>query len=142
MQEFMQELIHKVSKTITDHALLASDTPAVLMVSGGSDSTALAYLFAELARLGRSGETAILHVNHMLRGEDAYADQAFVAKLAQSLKFPFFCCEIDVALLAKEGGNIEAIGREERYLAAREALSSVCLHVGKAPAEYESGRRR
>lgn len=135
MQEFMQELIHKVSKTITDHALLASDTPAVLMVSGGSDSTALAYLFAELARLGRSGETAILHVNHMLRGEDAYADQAFVAKLAQSLKFPFFCCEIDVALLAKEGGNIEAIGREERYLAAREALSSVCLHVGKPISE-------
>lgn len=135
MQEFMQEIIGKVTKTITDRALLASDTPAVLMVSGGSDSTALAYLFAELARLGRTGETAILHVNHMLRGEDAYADQAFVEKLARELGFPFFCCEIDVALLAKEGGNIEAIGREERYLAAQEALSSVCLHVGKPISE-------
>lgn len=135
MQEFMQELIGKVSKTITDRALLESDTPAVLMVSGGSDSTALAYIFAELARLGRTGETAILHVNHMLRGDDAYADQAFVEKLAETLGFPFFCCEIDVALLAKEGGNIEAIGREERYLAAQEALSSVCLHVGKPISE-------
>lgn len=135
MQEFMQELIGKVSKTITDRSLLESDTPAVLMVSGGSDSTALAYIFAELARLGRTGETAILHVNHMLRGDDAYADQAFVEKLAETLGFPFFCCEIDVALLAKEGGNIEAIGREERYLAAQEALSSVCLHVGKPISE-------
>lgn len=131
MQNTMQELIDKVSKTIADHTLLASDTPAVLMVSGGSDSTALAYLFAELARQGRKGETAILHVNHMLRGEDAYADQAFVAKLAETLEFPFFCCEVDVALLAQEGGNVEAIGREERYLAAQEALASVCLHVGK-----------
>ena len=41
----------------------------------------------------------------------------------------FFACEIDVAALAQEtGGNIEAIGRSERYVAAQQALESLCRH--------------
>ena len=120
-------MIHAVEQTILEHTLCSPATPVVAMVSGGSDSTALAYLVHDLHEQGLVGQPAILHVNHMLRGEEAYEDQAFVESLANFLKIPFFACEIDVAEVARySGGNIEAIGRHERYLAAHEALERLC----------------
>lgn len=123
-------MIHAVEQTILEHQLCSPATPVVAMVSGGSDSTALAYLVHDLHEQGLIGQPAILHVNHMLRGEDAYKDQEFVESLANFLEIPFFACEIDVAGLVRySGGNMEAIGRHERYLAAHEALESLCRHV-------------
>ena len=71
-------MIHAVEQTILKHTLCSPATPVVAMVSGGSDSTALAYLVHDLHEQGLVGQPAILHVNHMLRGEEAYEDQAFV----------------------------------------------------------------
>lgn len=123
-------MLETIEKTITKHQLFDAASPALLMVSGGSDSTALAYLMHDLHERGLVGPLACLHVNHKLRGADADADQLFTAALAEALDIPFFCCEVDVALLAAEsGGNIEAIGRQERYIAAHEALESLCLHA-------------
>lgn len=123
-------LLETVGRTVSERGLLAEGSPVVLMVSGGSDSTALACLFAQLRDRGQTGPLAMLHVNHGLRGEAAAADQDFAARLAAQLDIPFFCCEVDVALLAKtQGGNVEAIGRQERYAAAKEALESLCLHM-------------
>lgn len=123
-------MIDAIENTIRTQGLFSAATPVIAMVSGGSDSTALAYLINDLHKRGLVGQPAILHVNHLLRGEDAYADQRFVEKLAAHLGIPFFSCEIDVAALAKAtGGNVEAIGRNERYLAAHEALESLCRHV-------------
>lgn len=94
-------MIDAIEKTIRTQGLFSAATPVVAMVSGGSDSTALAYLVSDLYKRGLVGQPAILHVNHLLRGEDAYADQRFVEKLAAHLEIPFFSCEIDVAALAK-----------------------------------------
>lgn len=130
MQERKVRLvIDMIEKTIRDQALFGSATPVVAMVSGGSDSTALAYLVDDLHRRGLVGQPAILHVNHKLRGADADADERFVCALAERLGIPYFSCEVDVgALAAESGGNVEAIGRNERYLAAHEALESLCRH--------------
>lgn len=123
-------MILKVEQTILEHELFTSATPVVVMVSGGSDSTALAYLVHELHEQGMVGQPSILHVNHLLRGEDAYQDQHFVESLASKLEIPLFSCEINVPELARiSGGNVEAIARHERYLAAHEALESLCRHV-------------
>jgi tRNA(Ile)-lysidine synthase len=119
-----------IEKTIAQQKLFNAASPVLLMVSGGSDSTALAYIMHDLHTRGLAGPLAMLHVNHKLRGEDAEKDQQFVQSLANMLDIPFFCCEVDVAALAKEsGGNVEAIGRQERYIAAHEALESLCLHT-------------
>lgn len=75
-------MIDAIEKTIRTQGLFSAATPVVAMVSGGSDSTALAYLVSDLYKRGLVGQPAILHVNHLLRGEDAYADQRFVEKLA------------------------------------------------------------
>lgn len=122
-------MIVTVEQTIQKYQLFGAATPVVLMVSGGSDSTALTYLMHDLHQRNLVGQPAILHVNHKLRGLDADKDQAFVQQLAEKLDIPFFACEIDVAALAQEtGGNIEAIGRSERYVAAQQALESLCRH--------------
>ncbi|MEG0323290.1 MAG: tRNA lysidine(34) synthetase TilS [Raoultibacter sp.] len=124
-----QELIEQINLTIDQRELALPETPVLLMVSGGSDSTALAYLARELQDAGRIGLVAMLHVNHQLRGEDADADQVFVTKLAELLNIPLFSCEIDIASEARRTGeNVEALARHERYLAANEALESLCMH--------------
>ena len=81
----------------------------IVMVSGGSDSTALLELCALAARGGQPAGPVgrrlldmltaslpaacrplplCLHVNHQLRGEDSEADQAFVEQLCSRLGIP------------------------------------------------------
>ena len=128
-------IAEKMLKTLHAHHLAMHDSPVLLMVSGGSDSTAMAYLAAQLRDEGQLGPLAMLHVNHQLRGADADRDAEFVARLAELLETPLFMCTVDVGALARaQHGNVEAIARHERYQAALDALESHCLHVG-APAD-------
>ena len=57
-------------------------------VSGGVDSTALAWALAELAPRDRIA-LSIVHVNHSLRGTESDADEAFVQELAAKLGVGF-----------------------------------------------------
>lgn len=119
----------RARRTMEERGLAGPDNAVLLMVSGGSDSTALAYVASELHAQGAVGALAMLHVNHKLRGEDAEADARFVADLASALDIPLFQCEIDVAgEAARTHENVEAVARRERYLAANEALRSMCQH--------------
>lgn len=131
-------LIDRAAATLETRELAGPDSPALLMVSGGSDSTALAYLSCELHERGSLGQLAMLHVNHHLRGDDADDDARFVAQLAELLNIPLFSCDIDIAGEAQRTGeNVEAVARRERYLVANEALESLCLH---AAAPLSDGR--
>jgi tRNA(Ile)-lysidine synthase len=112
----------------------AAAPPVVLMVSGGSDSVALARLLPPL--YPRCCYT-ILHVNHQLRGEDADGDERFVVALAEELGLPCEVRRIDVAALAaaRPNGNVEDVGRHARYQAAAETLDELCRQAGLAPAQ-------
>lgn len=126
----MTKVVEQAKLTIAERALAEPEAPVVLMVSGGSDSTALAYIAHELAREGIIGSVAVVHVNHLLRGEEASADAAFVGKLADALGFPFYSVEVDVAAQARlTGENEEAVGRRERYAAAQDALQGFCRQL-------------
>ena len=125
------DAVESARRTINAHDMVGLDAPVLLMVSGGSDSTALAYIAAELHEEGMLGPLTILHVNHKLRGEDADEDAAFVACLADLLQIELATVEVDVAAIAEaEGGNIEAIARRERYAVAHEVLSDMCRELG------------
>ena len=110
--------------------------PIILMVSGGADSMALLHMAAtEPLELGDGAGLAritkerlhVLHVNHLLRGEDADADQHFVQETCDSLGIPCTVLRVDVAKLAQErDGNVEEIGRRVRYDAARELAQKLC----------------
>ena len=121
------DVVARALTTIRERKLTKANAPVVLMVSGGSDSTALAYVADELRKAGELGAIEMLHVNHMLRGEDADADERFVEQLAALLEIPLRTVKVDVAQVAdEEHGNVEAIARRERYRAASEALSELC----------------
>lgn len=114
--------------------------PIILMVSGGADSMALLHMAvtepldlgdgAGLARIAKE-RLHVLHVNHLLRGDDADADQRFVQETCDSLGVPCTALRVDVAKLAQErDGNVEEIGRRVRYDAARELAQKLCIEQG------------
>lgn len=138
MADSKETAYERVVRTIRERDMASAETPVLLMVSGGSDSTALAYLAAQLHDEQVIGTLAMLHVNHGLRGEASDGDAEFVRRLAEGLDIPFFLCEIDVAgIVERTGENMEAVARHERYLAAQEALKSLCLNFD---APISSGR--
>ena len=113
-----------------------AEAPVILMVSGGADSMALLHMAvteplnlgdgAGLARVAQE-RLHVLHVNHLLRGADADADQHFVQATCDSLGIPCTVLRVDVAKLAQErDGNVEEIGRRVRYDAARELAQKLC----------------
>jgi tRNA(Ile)-lysidine synthase len=127
----MNHIMKAVRNTIVEQHLVAPDAAVLLMVSGGSDSTGLAYVATQLHEEGLIGPVAMLHVNHQLRGEASDADEQFVRDLADLLGIPLFICLIDVAAeAARTNENLEAVARRERYGAAHEALHSLCRHEG------------
>ena len=114
--------------------------PVILMVSGGADSMALLHMTATepidlgdgagLVRVAQE-RLHVLHVNHLLRGADADADQHFVQATCDSLDIPCTVLRVDVAKLAQErDGNVEEIGRRVRYDAARELAQKLCTEQG------------
>lgn len=114
--------------------------PVILMVSGGADSMALLHMAAtEPIDLGDGAGLAhvsqerlhVLHVNHLLRGEDADADQHFVQETCDLLGVSCTALRVDVAKLAQErDGNVEDVGRRVRYDAARELAQKLCAEQG------------
>lgn len=117
-----------------------AEAPVILMVSGGADSMALLHMAvteplnlgdgAGLARVAQE-RLHVLHVNHLLRGADADADQHFVQATCDSLGIPCTVLRVDVAKLSQErDGNVEEIGRRVRYDAARELAQKLCAEQG------------
>ena len=85
---------------------------------------------AGLSRIAKE-RLHVLHVNHLLRGEDADADQHFVQETCDSLGVPCTALRVDVAKFAQErDGNVEDVGRRVRYDAARELAQKLCTEQG------------
>lgn len=121
-------------------------TTLLLMVSGGSDSTAMLELAALYAAgrqpAGPAGQALlqmmgkalpkpqdvaplVLHVNHLLRGKASDGDEDFVVRRCQELGVAFRVRRVDVATLAKASGHgMEAVARGERYRLASEVLAA------------------
>jgi tRNA(Ile)-lysidine synthase len=114
-------------------ALPGSAAGLVVAVSGGPDSVALARAAAEARGPNAAGPLVLAHLHHQLRGADSDADADFVAGLHTALEAAGaagvrLCIErLDVAALARrEGANLEALARRERY----RWLADVAGHAG------------
>lgn len=125
----MVSVIDTARATVRDHDLLPSSAPVLVMVSGGADSVSLLHMLAE----GLLGEVrlAALHVNHMLRGDSADEDEAFVRDLCGDLGVEFHAVRYDVGAYADaEGLNLEDAGRRVRYRFADDELDALCSRLG------------
>ena len=128
--------------SIFEHDLVPQEAPAnspiVLMVSGGSDSTAMCLLAHELVQEDfiEPGRITVLHVNHGLRGDDSFNDAVFVERLAGLAGFPFELRYIDIySQLEELGGNVESAGRYLRYEVASQLADELCEKAGVDPAD-------
>lgn len=107
-------ILDEVGRRLAD---LPPDSGAVVALSGGPDSTALAYLTAE-ARPDL--DLHLVHVRHGLR-EDA-EDLAVVRCHASWLALPLHVEEVEVEAA---GEGLEAAAREARYRALRRRAAAV-----------------
>lgn len=128
----MDALPDILAATAADRGMFARGAPVLAMVSGGADSVALLRALAA----GAAGPLAlsVLHVDHLLRGEDSAGDAAFVASLCEELGVPCRMAAFDVAAYAAEEGlNLEDAGRRVRYRFADETLDALCAEAGVVP---------
>lgn len=95
--------------------MFAPGDRVVVGVSGGPDSVALLDVLYRLR--GQLGiELVVAHLNHLLRGREAAADAACVARLADRYGLPLVLEECDVReAWRRRGGSLQAVAREVRY---------------------------
>jgi tRNA(Ile)-lysidine synthase len=111
----MNNVLAGVRRTIRNHRLFPADARVAAAVSGGSDSTALAYLLRDLHAAGEVTLAGIAHFNHQLR-TSASDDESFVAQIATAIGIPFLAGTEDVTARARrEHRSIEDAARAARY---------------------------
>ncbi|MDH4139169.1 MAG: tRNA lysidine(34) synthetase TilS [Coriobacteriia bacterium] len=131
----VERVVERARATIAQFEMLPPGGMALVLISGGADSTALVRLLAN-GELAEDIQIRALHVNHLLRGDSADADEAFVRDLCAGLAVPLHVVRYDVAAFAEEQGlNLEDAGRRVRYRFAGEELDAACASAGLAPAE-------
>jgi len=105
----------RISKTIKEYRLIDKGDRLLLGLSGGPDSLCLLHVLASL-REGLGFELRALHLNHLMRGEDAEADVAFLEKECADLGVPLSVVRCDVYKKAEEENTSpEEAGRTARH---------------------------
>lgn len=115
--------IHEQVKSVLTKHEIDADTPIVVAVSGGVDSSVLAAVASEMG----FRHVALGHVEHGIRSEEeGKRDRITVDTLAARLHLPLFARAIASGTIEervhREGGSIEAIARQERYERLREIV--------------------
>ena len=107
-------MLERVAEIITRYIMFQTGQRVAVAVSGGADSTCLLHVLFELAPRWNL-HLGVIHLDHLLRGEESRQDARFVEQLAAALGLPFTHGEADVARLARERGeNLEQAARQER----------------------------
>lgn len=94
----------------------------LVALSGGADSVSLLASLRSLSKV-MAFKLFALHLNHMIRGEEADRDEEFCKKLCKTLKVKLEVRREDIPALAKKKGqSLELCAREYRY----EILEDFC----------------
>ena len=119
-------LLEKIEKANKDFHLFDGAEKILVGFSGGADSTCLVTALKEMSE--KYGFTLYaLHVNHMIRGEEADKDEEFARNLCKKLGIEFICERVDVPALALEKGeSIELCARNVRY----DLFAKICKNFG------------
>lgn len=115
----------KCRQAIERYKMISYGDRIILGLSGGADSCALLHFLCSLRDEFALDVTAV-HVNHMIRGEEAERDAAFAQRFCNELGVKFLLYKRDIPKTAAEKGiGLEQCGREIRY-GIFEELASQC----------------
>ena len=104
-------LERKVELYIDAHSMHDIYSGAILGFSGGADSSALLYFLKD-----RCKNLLCVHINHMIRGDEADRDEAASRRLCEKFGVKFLSYKIDIPAIAKEQRlGLEECARNERY---------------------------
>ena len=101
----------KIERAISQNKILCAYGKLIIGFSGGADSSALLHYFSQ-----RAQKIACVHVNHMIRADEAQRDEDFCRSVCEKYGVEFICHKIDIPTLAKNSGKgLEECARDERY---------------------------
>lgn len=113
------DALKRLTEDIKRKELINSGDKVILACSGGSDSTALLYLFSRL-RHSLNISLLAVHINHQLRGQDSISDEETVKQQCLSLNVPLIIRRVDVP----KTGNLENNARKLRFSVFNQVLSN------------------
>ena len=109
------KLFREILNINKKYNLIENNDIIVVGFSGGPDSVFLVEMLKKLKNF-INFKIYLVHINHLLRGEDADSDEKFSIEYAKKNNLEIFIKRIPVKEIAKEvGKTVEEVGREERY---------------------------
>ena len=114
----------RVKAALNKYTSTKAEEGILIGLSGGADSVMLSLILSVYREL-ELPELPLLavHVNHMIRGDEADRDEEFSRSLSSKLGIEFRSVRIDVPKLASElGCGIEEAARKARYSAFDEII--------------------
>ena len=104
-----------VIKTVKKNNLIEENDSIVVALSGGPDSVCLLHVLCRMAK-EMNLKIYAAHLNHQIRGLDAYMDSLYVMRLCENLGVPCFIRAIDVPGYCEENRlGLEDGARKLRY---------------------------
>lgn len=108
-------MLKKVENFIEYNKMLTYGDHIVVGVSGGADSVCLLDILCRISDKMHLKITAV-HVNHMIRGEEADRDEEYVRKLCGKYNIELLVVKKDIPQIAVQSGeSYELAGRRIRY---------------------------
>ena len=113
-------MFKKVKKYIEKYKLIQQGDSIILGISGGADSVCLFFVLLELKK-EMNLDLQCVHVNHNLRGQDAWQDQKFVEEL----------CEVNQVICHSFSVNVkeEAVRRKMSLEEAGRECRRECFQI-------------
>ena len=101
----------QIALAISQNSLDDAYGRVIIGFSGGADSSALLHFIKDRAK-----EVVCVHVNHMIRGEEAKRDEDFCVSVCKKYGIEIAVHTVDIPALAKKHSiGLEQMAREERY---------------------------
>ena len=119
-ERFFDGMEKKIYEAVCRHDMEKIFDGTIVGFSGGADSSALLHYLK-----GKCTNLLAVHVNHMIRGEEADRDEAFCRSVCEKYGVELLVFRVDVPRLARERHQgLEETAREERYRIFRQILKS------------------
>ncbi|MBQ4100128.1 MAG: tRNA lysidine(34) synthetase TilS, partial [Oscillospiraceae bacterium] len=131
-------MIPKFKSAISKYKMLNDGDNVIVAVSGGADSMALLHLLL-CYKTKMNLHIEVCHINHLIRGDEAYRDEAFVKDYCEKNGIPFHLLRADIPKLADEcGKSLEECGRDVRYSFFAQTASKIGAKIATAHTHSDS----